>query len=1086
MKDSNLNCRPADPDVANTPEANKIVIAKEDINQNEKNAKHRNNIDEKSAIKIVKNKRDGEDTKSHSSYTDETNEVVQLDENTLGAQENTFENLALKEKVNSTRSVTPVFKPKYKYGEDQWSPLNISGKKSYEIGLLKQIKDDPLSKSKPNLPLLEACNIIRSTPIEEPQYIAAISRTNDTSFYPFVKPVTGSRSNTSHDIQKEGRNLTSSGKESAKLLATPSTDSIHNKPHTIRVSLSLREEVKLSEVDSAWKPTRFRKEYLTEEEYKEQELYKKFRGILNKLTPEKFDTLLDKLKTLEINNKKQLEGVIDLVFEKAIDEPNFSVAYAAMCQKLSTLKVPADNPTNPDQCVNFRALLINKCQKQFETNTVDEQVLKLQKDLEDCADSAKKKEYQLMLEEENRRIRMRSVGNVRFIGELYKLKMLTCKIMDYCMKYLIDKVEEEKLECLCKLLTTIGKQFESETTTQLDNIFKRMEDIANRKSNKISNRVRFMIQDVIELRKRKWIVKNVVDSQPKMMNQIQKEAEQQQRHIELMNANIPGSSLRREEGSGGSRNKRGDNKRQNHNPFMDSTWKTSRVNYSVDTSKLKAVSKKNLDNVKLAPHISAWNCGSGSKITTGAASNTMISLSKNMYSVLENVQMDSTSIIANRDVTPSYHSKGASIERSTFNSRTDFDDNRKRSRSAREARSNLCTLSTSDKALTPGASTIRGDSVVSGILPAAKPTEPVLLEEAIKDIINQYLCNHEEEEAVFKVKTQFSENNHVSVVREIFYVSLEKAPKDVALIAKLLTRLVSAVKIAPENLLAGMKETFEAAPDLYIDIPMLYEFLGKFIGPHIEKNHITFAQIFKLCDVIIISNQGHLFLKAVMKEMIESMGPTFVKNKWLESQMQFSEWLCGAHVDKSLQDNELEFLEECIKSSEHAKAILSPAETRSKLLQLMNSDENCTCIKGWIQDKYSKSSNEDWFIRSLIQAICENALFGPDTNDLPHFNQDRMKKYANLIHEFGETKQSREASCLLGIQQLMHRLEYPQGITLEIFKYLYEQYLISLDGFIEWELSEKEPEGKGVMMKVLRSFFTNIKEADNEESSNED
>lgn len=42
-----------------------------------------------------------------------------------------------------------------------------------------------------------------------------------------------------------------------------------------------------------------------------------------------------------------------------------------------------------------------------------------------------------------------------------------------------------------------------------------------------------MIQDVIELRRRRWVHKSVVDSQPKMMDQIQKEAEQHQRHIEV-------------------------------------------------------------------------------------------------------------------------------------------------------------------------------------------------------------------------------------------------------------------------------------------------------------------------------------------------------------------------------------------------------------------------------------------------------------------------------------------------------------------------------------------------------------------------
>lgn len=76
-------------------------------------------------------------------------------------------------------------------------------------------------------------------------------------------------------------------------------------------------------------------------------------------------------------------------------------------------------------------------------------------------------------------------------GELYKLKMLIPKIMMFCMEYLIvDKLEEEKLECLCKLLTTIGEQVEGEVTVNLDLIFRKMQDIVDKKSNRISSRVR--------------------------------------------------------------------------------------------------------------------------------------------------------------------------------------------------------------------------------------------------------------------------------------------------------------------------------------------------------------------------------------------------------------------------------------------------------------------------------------------------------------------------------------------------------------------------------------------------------------------
>lgn len=37
---------------------------------------------------------------------------------------------------------------------------------------------------------------------------------------------------------------------------------------------------------------------------------------------------------LAIDTEDRLKGVIDLIFEKAISEPNFSVAYANMCRCL--------------------------------------------------------------------------------------------------------------------------------------------------------------------------------------------------------------------------------------------------------------------------------------------------------------------------------------------------------------------------------------------------------------------------------------------------------------------------------------------------------------------------------------------------------------------------------------------------------------------------------------------------------------------------------------------------------------------------------------------------------------------------------
>lgn len=66
------------------------------------------------------------------------------------------------------------------------------------------------------------------------------------------------------------------------------------------------------------------------------------------------------------------------------------------------------------------------------------------------------------LDEAKDQARRRSLGNIKFIGELFKLKMLTEAIMHDCVVKLLKNHDEESLECLCRLLSTIGKDLDFE------------------------------------------------------------------------------------------------------------------------------------------------------------------------------------------------------------------------------------------------------------------------------------------------------------------------------------------------------------------------------------------------------------------------------------------------------------------------------------------------------------------------------------------------------------------------------------------------------------------------------------------------
>ena len=58
------------------------------------------------------------------------------------------------------------------------------------------------------------------------------------------------------------------------------------------------------------------------------------KGVLNKLTPEKFDRLLVQLLD-QVTSAEVLHGTISLVFENAVAQPTFVEMYANLCESLS-------------------------------------------------------------------------------------------------------------------------------------------------------------------------------------------------------------------------------------------------------------------------------------------------------------------------------------------------------------------------------------------------------------------------------------------------------------------------------------------------------------------------------------------------------------------------------------------------------------------------------------------------------------------------------------------------------------------------------------------------------------------------------
>ncbi|KAF8669229.1 hypothetical protein HU200_051560 [Digitaria exilis] len=256
-----------------------------------------------------------------------------------------------------------------------------------------------------------------------------------------------------------------------------------------------------------------------EEEAKQRQL----KAILNKLTPQNFEKLFEQVKEVNIDNVATLTGVISQIFDKALMEPTFCEMYANFCFHLAGA-LPDFSEDN--EKITFKRLLLNKCQEEFERGEREEA------EADKTEEEGEIKQTKEEREEKRIRARRRMLGNIRLIGELYKKRMLTERIMHECIKKLFgdyDNPDEENIEALCKLMSTIGEMIDHvKAKGHMDVYFDIMQKMST--SQKLSSRVRFMLRDSIDLRKNKWQQRRKVEG-PKKIEEVHRDAAQE-RHAQ--------------------------------------------------------------------------------------------------------------------------------------------------------------------------------------------------------------------------------------------------------------------------------------------------------------------------------------------------------------------------------------------------------------------------------------------------------------------------------------------------------------------------------------------------------------------------
>ncbi|XP_072334621.1 eukaryotic translation initiation factor 4 gamma 3 isoform X5 [Scyliorhinus torazame] len=1009
-------------------------------------------------------------------------EVEENGDQELEPEQNGSESVSESESTETSTKESPDDSLVSGFKEEQWKILNPEGKKRYDREFLLGFQFIAASTQKP-----DGLPAISDVVLDKINQTKQIARPLDPSrLLPRGPDFTPSYADFGRQPQS-GR----AGAVSQVLNVGPrrSQHGQRREPRKIIPNMTVNDDIQLKKSENAWKPTLKREDTADDSDiHKTQELFRRVRSILNKLTPQMFQQLMKQVQELTIDTEERLKGVIDLVFEKAIDEPNFSVAYANMCRCLTMLKVPMSD--KPGASVNFRKLLLNRCQKEFEKDKADDVVNeKRQKEIDATAKTEEKSRLQDELEESKDKARRRSIGNIKFIGELFKLKMLTEAIMHDCVVKLLKNHDEESLECLCRLLTTIGKDLDFEKAKpRMDQYFNQMEKIV--KERKTSSRIRFMVQDVIDVRMKNWVSRRV-EQGPKTIEQIHKEAqiEEQQQQLKVHQQLLSKQDKRR---TGGGRP-------------TEEVWNTvpvAKSSRTIDPSKFPKITKPATDDkIQLGPgcRLGSWGKGSSGGVKTNEPELPRTT-SLNRFSVLQQSTPPSDS--DTRRTLPSRSSTGrekndkpARPAITRVSSNKELFDDRAREEERREVLEIVQqTTSTSEEKSVEGDRNQTKENVKPEVLPADASPGPSLSEEEMekksKSIIDEFLHINDYKEALQCVDELNSLNLLHVFVRVGVESTLERSQITREHMGQLFYQLIQAEKLPKDEFFKGFLELLELAEDMAIDIPHIWLYLGELVTPMLQEGGISMRELFtELSKPLLPVERTGVLLAEILHLLCKQMSHKKVGALWKEADLNWKDFLTeGEDVQHFISEKKLEFT---------VSDVSSPTEALSKM-ELSAEELNKWLEKLIIEDKASNEQIFDWveanldesqigsstFLRALMTTVCRSAITGEGAPSRVDANiiQQRLR----LLLKYLNSDTERELQALYALQALIVKLDQPPNLLRMFFDTLYDEDVISEDAFDKWESSKDpaEQNGKGVALKSVTAFFTWLREAEEESEDN--
>nr|XP_048316157.1 eukaryotic translation initiation factor 4 gamma 2 [Myodes glareolus] len=790
-------------------------------------------------------------------------------------------------------------------------------------------------------------------------------------------------------------------------------------------------------------------------------IFRKVRGILNKLTPEKFDKLCLELLNVGVESKLILKGVILLIVDKALEEPKYSSLYAQLCLRLAEDAPNFDGPAaegqpGQKQSTTFRRLLISKLQDEFENRTRN-------------VDVYDKRENPLLPEEEEQRAiaKIKMLGNIKFIGELGKLDLIHESILHKCIKTLLEKKKRvqlkdmgEDLECLCQIMRTVGPRLDHERAKSLmDQYFARMCSLML--SKELPARIRFLLQDTVELREHHWVPRKAfLDNGPKTINQIRQDA------VKDLGVFIPAPMAQ------------GRNDFFLEGPFMPPRMK--------------------MDRDPLGGLADMFGQMPGSGIGTGPGV----------------IQDRFSPTMGRHRSNQLFNGHGGHIMPPTQSQFGEMGGKFMKSQiSLRPAQSFLMNKNQVPKLqpqitmIPPSAQPPRTQTPPLGQTPqlGLKTNPPLIQEKPAKTskkpppskeellkqteaVVTEYLNSGNANEAVNGMREMRAPKHFLpEMLSKVIILSLDRSDEDKEKASSLISLLKQEGIATSDNFMQAFLNVLEQCPKLEVDIPLVKSYLAQFAARAIISELVSISE---LAQPLESGTHFPLFLLC-LQQLAKLQDREWLTELFQQSKVNMQKML--PEIDQN-KDRMLEILE-----GKGLSFLFPLLKLEKELLKQIKLDPSPQTIYKWIKDNISPKLHVDkGFVNILMTSFLQyiSSEVSPpsdetDSSSAPSKEQLEQEKqlllsFKPVMQKFLHDHVDLQVSALYALQVHCYNSSFPKGMLLRFFVHFYDMEIIEEEAFLAWkeDITQEFP-GKGKALFQVNQWLTWLETAEEEESEEE-